>query len=192
MVNRAIFLDRDGTLNEDTGYLSDPNKVVLFPNVGEVLSLLKNDFNYLLIVISNQSGIARGLITSAQVDQVNDRINSLLEEFNVSVDKFYYCPFHPDFNTEEECRCRKPSTQMILKAVEEFEIDLSESFMIGDSISDIKCGENAGIKTILVLSGKGRESLSILQNENNMPRFVADNFLEAGNFIIKELNGAIC
>ncbi len=194
MVNRAIFLDRDGTLNEDPhpGYLADPEKVVLFPKVGEVLFRLKNEFNYLLIVVSNQSGIGRGLLSTSEVDRVNSRINSLLERFNVSIDKFYYCPYHPDFNTEEECKCRKPSALMIMKAVEDFNIDLSKSFLIGDSVSDIECGNNAGIETILVLSGNGKESLSILQNENNIPRFVATNFEKAGNFIINELNGAAC
>lgn len=191
MSNRALFLDRDGTLNEDPGYIGDPENVILFPKVGEVLSRLKNDFNFLLIVISNQSGIARGLITAAQVDKVNSKINSILKEFNISIDKFYYCPFHPDFNTAEECNCRKPSPKMIYSAAEEFDIDLSKSFFIGDSVDDIKCGEAAGVEPILVLSGNGRESLSILQNENNIPRFVAENFIEAGNFIIKELNGAI-
>ncbi|MGD8305783.1 MAG: HAD family hydrolase [Ignavibacteria bacterium] len=194
MVNRAIFLDRDGTLNEDPdpGYLADPEKVVLFPKVAEVLSRLKKEFNYLLIVVSNQSGIGRGLLTASQVDNVNSRINSLLERFNVAIDKFYYCPYHPDFNTEEECKCRKPATFMIMKAVEDFNIDLTRSFIIGDSVSDIKCGDNAGIKSILVLSGNGRESLSILQNENNIPRFVATDFEEAGNFIFNEFNGAAC
>lgn len=190
MSNRAVFLDRDGTLNEDPGYLGDPEKVKLLPFVGEVLSRLKNEFNFFLIVISNQSGIARGLITAGQVEQINEKINMLLKEFNVSVDKFYYCPFHPDFNTAEECTCRKPSTKMIDKAVEEFEIDLSKSFFIGDSAADIECGLNAGAKTILVKTGYGRETLYMLQKENKIPSFVAENFLDAGNYIMTDLNGA--
>ncbi|MCH6575508.1 MAG: HAD family hydrolase [Bacteroidetes bacterium] len=190
MSNRAVFLDRDGTLNEDPGYLGDPGKVKLLPFVGEVLTRLKNEFNYFLIVISNQSGIARGLITTEQVEQVNEKINTLLKEFKVSIDKFYYCPFHPDFSTAEECSCRKPSTEMVEKAVEEFDIDLSKSFFIGDSAADIECGMNAGIKTILVKTGYGRETLYMLQKENKIPNFVAENFLDAGNFILTDLNGA--
>lgn len=190
MSNRAVFLDRDGTLNENPGYLGDPGKVILLPFVGEVLSRLKNEFNYFLVVISNQSGIARGLITADQVEQVNEKINLLLKEFNVLIDKFYYCPFHPDFSTAEECSCRKPSTEMVEKAVEEFEIDRSKSFFIGDSVADIECGINADIKTILVKTGYGREALYMLQKENKIPNFVADNFLDAGNFIITDLNGA--
>ncbi len=190
MSNRAVFLDRDGTLNENPGYLGDPGKVKLLPFVGEVLSRLKNEFNFFLIVISNQSGIARGLITAGQVEQVNEKINMLLKEFKVSIDKFYYCPFHPDFSTVEECSCRKPSTEMVDNAVEEFDIDLSKSFFIGDSVADIECGMNAGIKTILVKTGYGRETFYMLQNGNKIPTFVAENFLDAGNYIITDLNGA--
>jgi D,D-heptose 1,7-bisphosphate phosphatase len=190
MANRAVFLDRDGTLIENPGYLGDPGKVKLLPFVAEILSRLKNEFNYYLIVISNQSGIARGLITAEQVEQVNEKINTLLREFNVSIDKFYYCPFHPDFSTKEECVCRKPSTVMVEKAVGALNIDLSESFFIGDSVADIECGMNANIRTILVKSGYGKESLYMLQKENKIPNFIAENFLDAGNFIITDLNGA--
>jgi len=190
MANRAVFLDRDGTLIENPGYLGDPGKVKLLPFVSEILSRLKNEFNYFLIVISNQSGIARGLITAEQVKQVNEKINTLLKAFNVSIDKFYYCPYHPDFSTAEECGCRKPSTEMVEKAVEEFDIDRSKSFFIGDSVADIECGMNADIKTILVKTGYGREALYMLQKENKIPNFVAENFSDAGNFIITDLNGA--
>jgi D,D-heptose 1,7-bisphosphate phosphatase len=190
MSNRAVFLDRDGTLNEDPGYLGDPEKVKLLPFVGETLSRLKNEFNYFLIVISNQSGIARGLINAEQVEQVNNQINTLLKEFNVSIDKFYYCPYHPDYSTTEECSCRKPSTEMVEKAVAEYDIDISKSFFIGDTVADIECGMNSNIKTILVKTGYGREALYMLQKENKIPNFVANNFLDAGNFIITEINGA--
>jgi len=190
MSNRAVFLDRDGTLNEDPGYLGDPEKVKLLPYVGETLSRLKNEFNYFLIVISNQSGIARGLINAEQVEQVNKQINALLKEFKVSIDKFYYCPYHPDYSTTEECSCRKPSTEMVEKAIMEFNIDISKSYFIGDTVADIECGMNSNIKTILVKTGYGREALYMLHKENKIPNFVANNFLDAGNFIITESNGA--
>ncbi len=188
-MNRAIFLDRDGTLNEDPGYLRDPNLVNLFEGVGETLSLLKNNFNFKLIVVSNQSGIARGLISNDDVNAVNKKINELLEEYNVQIDKFYYCPYHPDFNSKEECNCRKPSPEMIFQAANDFQIDLSKSYLIGDTSSDIECGMNAGCKTILVLSGYGKEYFSLLQKENKLPNFVAYNFKEAGEYIIKDLSG---
>jgi len=189
MTNRAVFLDRDGTLNIDPGYLGEADKVRLFPKVGEALSLLKNDHDFLLIVVSNQSGIARKLITRDQVDSVNSRINQLLEDHNVAIDAFYYCPFHPDFSDKKESTCRKPSPEMVLTAALDFNIDLSRSYLIGDSASDILCGLNAGVKTILVQTGEGEESLSILQKENNFPSFVAMNFFDAANFIIKDFSG---
>ncbi|UCH64908.1 MAG: HAD family hydrolase [Ignavibacterium sp.] len=189
MTNSAVFLDRDGTLNEDTGYIGDPEIVKLFPDVGETLFRLKKKLDLLFIVISNQSGIARGLITKQQVESVNQKINTLLEVFNVEIDAFYYCPYHPDYNTLVESKCRKPSPEMVLKAAKDFKIELSKSYFIGDSISDIECGLNASVKTILVKTGKGRESLSILHNENKMPNFIAENFYEAGNFIINDLYG---
>ncbi|MCH7772611.1 MAG: HAD family hydrolase [Bacteroidetes bacterium] len=188
MTNRAIFLDRDGTLNEDPGYLGDPDKVKLFPDVGKSLYRLKSEFNFFLIVISNQSGIARGLITKEQVDLVNKQINSLLMNDSVSIDAFYYCPYHPDINPPEKLNCRKPSTSMVLNAVNNYQIVLSESYFIGDSVVDVECGFNAGVKTILVLTGNGRESLSILKKENNIPSFVANTFSNACNFIIKDLS----
>jgi D,D-heptose 1,7-bisphosphate phosphatase len=186
MPNPAVFLDRDGTLNEDPGYLSDPEKVVLFPDTGSALALLKT-YGFLLIVISNQSGIARGLISRKEVDAVNDRINSMLSEYKVKIDAFYYCPAHPDYSSEEECGCRKPSPKLLFEAANEFNIDLKKSYFIGDSVSDIQCGKNAGIKTILVRTGNGEESFSILQKENNFPTFVANNLTNACNFILADI-----
>ena len=189
MTNRAVFLDRDGTLNEDTGYINDPKHVILFPDVGETLFRLKKKLDLRFIVISNQSGIARGLMTKQQVELVNQKINSLLNDFNVSIDRFYYCPHHPDLNSPEETICRKPSPEMVLKAAEDFNIELSKSYFIGDSVADIECGINASVKTILVKTGNGRESLSILHKENKIPNFVAENLFEAGNFILNDTFG---
>jgi D,D-heptose 1,7-bisphosphate phosphatase len=186
MPNLAVFLDRDGTLNEDPGYINDPEKVVLFPETGDALALLKK-YGFLLIVISNQSGIARGLMTSKDVESVNDKINNLLSEYKVKIDAFYFCPAHPDYSNEEDCECRKPSPKLIFEATKEFNIDLKKSYFIGDSIADVQCGKNAGIKTILVRTGKGGESFSILQKGNNFPTFVADNLLNACNFILADI-----
>ena len=148
MPNNAIFLDRDGTINDDPGYLGEPNKVVLLPGAGEGLSILKKRYNFKLIVISNQSGIVRGILTNEMVKNINNKINELLEKFNVQIDDFYYCPYHPEFSSEEECRCRKPSPMLIKVAAVEHNIDLSKSYFIGDMVTDIECGKNAGLKTI--------------------------------------------
>ncbi len=189
MTSHAVFLDRDGTLNEDPGYLGDPAKVKLYPDVGEALAHLKNVMGFKLIVVSNQSGIARGLITKDDVELVNMQVNKLLSDYNVSIDRFYYCPYHPDYNSEDECQCRKPSPEMVLKAARDFNVDLSKSYIIGDSNVDVECGISLNLKTILVKTGQGRESLSILQKRNKLPTFVANNFLEACNFIKNDFNG---
>lgn len=191
MKNKAIFLDRDGTLNEDPGYLKDPAKLVLLPSVGESLSLLKNDYHFKLIVVSNQSGIARGLISEENVIAINKELNKKLSSFKVQIDAFYYCPFHPEFNTEEECVCRKPSPKMIFDAANDHKIDLSLSYFIGDTVVDIEAGINAKVKTILVKTGKGMESISMLQNGNYFPSFVAENLMDACNFIINDFSGEI-
>ncbi|MGD1008161.1 MAG: HAD family hydrolase [Ignavibacteriaceae bacterium] len=179
----AVFLDRDGTLNEDPGYLGDPNLVKLLPGTGEALSLLKNEMGFKLIVVSNQSGISRGLLSKEMVDTVNNRINKLLSAYGVSIDAFYYCPFHPDFSTKEEAECRKPSPEMIFQAVRDFTIDLEGSYLVGDSVSDIECGINAGLKTILVRTGIGEESFSVLKKQNKFPTFVAQNIIEVSSII---------
>lgn len=186
MSNRAVFLDRDGTLNEDPGYISDPENVILFKETGSALYTLKRH-GFLLIVISNQSGIARGLMFSKDVDAVNEKINALLAAFKVKIDAFYYCPAHPDFSTKEECECRKPSPKMLFDAAKEFNVDLKQSYFIGDTVADVECGKNAELKTILVKTGKGVESFSILQNENNLPTFVAENLINACNFILSDI-----
>ncbi len=191
MPHHAVFLDRDGTLNEDPGYLSDPSKVKLFPGTGKALSLLKTRLNLKLIVISNQSGIGRGLISESEVDAVNSRINELLKEDKVEIDAFYYCPHHPDFSSKEEVECRKPSPFMILQASRELKIDLDGSYFIGDTPADIMCGINAGLKTVLVKTGYGKESISILQNQNIFPSFVAKNIHDACKFILEDFTGEI-
>lgn len=189
MLHKAVFLDRDGTLNEDPGYLGDPDKLVLFEDVAVSLSILKNDYHFKLIVISNQSGIARGLITNSDVIAVNSRINEKLKSSNVQIDEFYFCPHHPDFDPEKLCNCRKPSPKLIFDAAQKYEIDLSSSYFIGDSVADMNAAKNAGLKAILVKTGYGKESISILQNENNFVSFVAENLLEAAKFIIKDSTG---
>lgn len=191
MARSAVFFDRDGTLNEDPGYLGDVNLVKLFNNAGPALSILKNKLNFLLIVISNQSGIARGIITKNQVELVNKKINELLSHNHAEIDKYYYCPHHPEFNSSEECNCRKPSPELVYQAANEFDIDLKKSYFIGDSISDYECAQNAGCKFILIKTGNGLESISVLQKQNKFPSFAAANLLDAVNFIQNDFDGEI-
>jgi len=179
MKNKAIFLDRDGTLNFDPGYLDHPDKLVLLDHVPEALSLFKKH-NYKLIIISNQSGISRGLITEANLKLINEKINFLLSPHNVSIDAFYLCTHHPD----EKCGCRKPSPKLLLKAQEDLNLDLNSSYMIGDRASDLIAGQKAKCKgSILLLTGDGSKTASNLDKIN--PSFIAKNLLTAAQWIIK-------
>ncbi len=184
----ALFLDRDGTLNVDVGYVKNPEDVVLLPGVAESLRLLRDKFNFLFIVVSNQSGIARGLLQETDVLQVNARLDSLLKESaNISIDRYYWCKHHPDYGDVNDCDCRKPAPGMLLSAAEEFDIDLSHSFMIGDKISDAEAGYNAGVRSILLVPSdfSGEKDFSLLQNPDLFPNFVAYNFSEVCDLVIQ-------
>jgi len=190
MSHPTIFFDRDNTLNYDPGYLSDPNLVKLFDGVGEGIARLKRDFNFKIVVISNQSGIARGFFSEKEVIAVNNKINSILKsDFDTEIDAFYFCPFHPEFSTEEESKCRKPSSMLVVKATEELDIDLSKSYFVGDRESDIECGINAGIKTLLVNYNNDEKIIISLKNKNKRPNFIVGNFLNVCNSIIADFTG---
>ena len=154
----AIFLDRDGTLIVETGYLSEPEKVELIPGAGEaVRRLTKGGFE--LFIVTNQAGIGRGYYTEGQMHAVNERVAGEFAKFGVAFRKIYFAPEAPD----QPSRNRKPSPQMLLDARDEFRIDLATSYMVGDKVSDIECGWNAGVKcSVLVRTGYGREHESQL------------------------------
>ncbi|MDD3001251.1 MAG: HAD family hydrolase [Candidatus Riflebacteria bacterium] len=150
-MKKAIFLDRDGTLNPDPGYISDPKDFELFADVGKALSKLQKA-GYLLILVTNQSGISRGLISLPQLEAVHDKLERLLQQDGVKLDAIYYCPHHPDHPYEgiTHCNCRKPEPGLILKAISDFDIDPASSYMIGDRSSDIKIALKSSVKPILI------------------------------------------
>lgn len=154
MQNKAVFLDRDKTLIEDPGYINHPSQVRLLPGVAQALIQLKK-MGYLLVVVSNQSGVARGLVTEEVLQQIHHRLKKLLADEGAYLDAIYYCPFHPE-GVIPKYRCesdlRKPNPGMLLKAAQDLSIDLSRSWMIGDSFRDIEAGIRAGCKTILIES----------------------------------------
>lgn len=189
MPNYALFLDRDGTINFDSGYVKDPKDVVLLPGVAESIKFLKSTFHFKVIVISNQAGIAYGIMTHDDVKKVNEKINALLDDKNSLIDAFYYCPFHPDYNSEKDSECRKPSPQMIVKASKDFNIELKNSYMIGDKSSDVLCGINAGVKTILITNNE--IEINVLHNLGKKPNFVAANFKSACDFIANDFPEAV-
>lgn len=153
-MTRAVFIDRDGTINIDKDYLTDPDDVEFIEGSPEAIKLAKT-LGLKVVIISNQSGVSRGIMTTKQVDDVNARLVEMLKVRGAEVDAVYYCPHHPNYGDRIQCTCRKPGTGMLLRARDELGVDLEESFVIGDKWSDVKCGENAGSYTSLVRTGYG-------------------------------------
>ncbi len=152
---KAVFLDRDGVIIEDANLLSKKEDIKIIEGSAKAIRIL-NDKGFLVLVITNQPVVARGIITEKEVEKINnDLIERISKESGGKIDKFYFCPHHPNANLKEYrkvCECRKPSPGMILEAAKDFNIDLKESWMIGDMITDIVAGKKAGCKTIMVKS----------------------------------------
>jgi len=182
MIHKAVFCDRDGTINVDPGYLGDPNLVELFPGVADTIKKLKEELNMKIIVISNQSGIGRKYITSDQVISVNNKINLILESSDTSIDAFYFCPDNPNEISEDKS-CRKPSASMVINAATDFNIDLNSSYFVGDSEIDVECGKNAGTKTILINYNDSEEKINRLKSMGKTPDFYTKKFSEIYEFI---------
>ena len=146
-MRKAVYLDRDGTINVDKGYVYKPEDFEFIDGVPEVIKCL-NDLVYLVIVVSNQSGIARGFYTSGDVINPHKYIDNELLKYGAHIDAYYFCPHHPDFGIE--CNCRKPKTGMIEQAMKDFDINLNESWIVGDKNSDVECSSKVGIRGILI------------------------------------------
>lgn len=179
---KALFFDRDDTLIVDTGYIKSVENITLIENSAELLSYLFNEKEFLLFIISNQSGISRGLMSVNQVNFVNDFLIEEYSKFNVYFNAIYFCPYHPDIDGEEKSICRKPNPYMIVKASCDFNIDLRNSFMIGDKISDVVAGNLAGLKTVLFDYKKKLVNYS-MKNTLEYPNFIAYNFKEVTEYI---------
>ncbi len=180
---KCIFIDRDGTLNKFVGHVDKPEKLVLEEAAGNAVKMM-HDNGYLVIVITNQPVVARGMCSIEDVENIHKHMEVLLGEQGTYVDDIFYCPHHPDKGYPEEnpiykveCNCRKPKTGLIDRAVEKYNIDLSKSYMVGDSWRDIETGKNAGVKTILVETGEG------LGSHDSKPDFVAKDLVEAVTFV---------
>ena len=184
MSDKAIFLDRDDTLIEDPGYINSPEQVKLLDGVAEALVELKA-LGYKLIVVTNQSAVARGIVTEKVLGEIHKRLEQLLAEKKAFLDRIYYCPYHPDgviAKYRKESDCRKPNPGMLLRAAEEMDIDLGQSWCVGNSISDMKAGSRAGCKTILIDLPSHKQQLEPGQS---MPDYKAVNIKEVVNIIKK-------
>jgi D-glycero-D-manno-heptose 1,7-bisphosphate phosphatase len=160
LVQAAIFVDRDGTIIEDLNYPKDPKKVTLISNAAEGLRLMKEK-GYLIFVVSNQSGVGRGLITDVEFSQVHEKVCLLLQESRVEIDGFSYCFHHP----QDKCLCRKPGIELIPKTFNHQPLSWEESFTVGDKISDVDLADNLKATGCLILTGKGQESLTDLKTK---------------------------
>ena len=184
MSNKAIFLDRDDTLIEDPGYISSPDQVKLLSGAARALVELRT-MGYKLVVVTNQSAVARGIVTEKVLGQIHDRLERLLAEKNASLDGIYYCPYHPEGTVakyRKKSEYRKPSPGMLLAASDEMDIDLSKSWMVGNNTSDVEAGLEAGCKTILLDSPSRQKQFTPGQAT---PNYRAVNMTEAVNIIKK-------
>lgn len=173
---RAVFLDRDGTIMEDSSYFGDLERVVLIPGAAAALKTLQ-DAGYRLFVITNQSGVGRGYFSREAVEAIHAHLDEYFAKAGVRFDRYYVCPHHP----EDNCECRKPKPKFLLDAAGEYSLNLSRCFMVGDRESDIQAGINAGARTILVLTGAGRDMLA---KQAVKPDVVAEDIRAAATWIL--------
>ena len=183
--NIAVFLDRDGTLNEDRGYVTSPEQLVLFSGVPEALARL-NKMGVQIILVTNQSAIGRGLMTTHDLQHIHQKLADLLYAHGGRIDEVYVCPHHPD----ERCACRKPHAAMIKQAAERFFLDLSQCFFVGDKWSDLEAAHKAGVTGVLVMSSDYSEAAIKARDNGEFPiAHVAQTFVHAVDWIERELLG---
>jgi len=182
----AVFIDRDGTLNEDCGYIADPKDLVLYPFAGHAVRLL-NDNGVKAIVVTNQSTVARGYCSEQMIETIHSKLRDELHKQGAHLDAVYYCPHHPEIGGEQyqvDCCCRKPKAGMLRQAAREHNIDLERSYVIGDKTLDIEMARSVGARGALVLTGYGRDSIRRLEGKALQPDFISDNVLEAVRTIL--------
>jgi D-glycero-D-manno-heptose 1,7-bisphosphate phosphatase len=187
MKRRAVFIDRDGTISEEVGYVNHPSRFRVFPYSAPAIKLL-NENNWLAIVVTNQAGVARGYFSEDMILTIHDRLELELESNGAKLDAIYYCAHHPSVGEppyRSECDCRKPKPGLIRQAVKELVIDLNESWMVGDRYSDIELARNAGVKSAFVMSGYGRgEWEQERGNWASQPDLIAENLFAAVKAIV--------
>jgi D-glycero-D-manno-heptose 1,7-bisphosphate phosphatase len=188
MTKKAVFLDRDGTLNKEVGFPSRPSQVSIFSGSYEAVKKI-NGAGLLAIVLTNQSGVGRGLLAEEDVSSIHESMKSRFAEHGARLDAFYYCPHYAlseDSRYRRECDCRKPNPGLALRAAAEWGIDLEASYFIGDKVEDIELGFRIHAAPILVLTGYGRESLGKLRARGLEPALVAEDVLAAADWILEQ------
>ena len=181
MTQIGIFLDRDGTINEEMDFITSAKELHLIPGSAEAIREA-NKLGFKVIIITNQSGVARGLLSEEQLLNIHKNLLDQLDDLDAHIDAIYYCPHHPEFGTERyrmECECRKPNKGMLSQAAKEFGLDLNRSFVIGDRMIDVQTANNAGAIPILVLTGYGKQELDLCRQNNLRISYVAENLEDA-------------
>lgn len=182
-MDKAVFIDKDGTLVKNVPYNVDPEKVELEPFAVEALKILR-EYGFRLVIISNQAGIAHGYFSEESLEGVKDRIQQLLSP-EAAIDAFYFCPHHPEGKVTPyvlACNCRKPEPGMLIHAATDHNINLSASWMIGDILHDVEAGNKAGCQTILIDNGNETEWIT---NEQRWPSYIVKNLKEAATIILQ-------
>ena len=189
-MNKAVFLDRDGTINEEVGYLRNPADLQLIPGAGAAIKRL-NDAGMKVVLVTNQSGIARGYFSETLLHEIHARLEQMLHDEGARLDAIYYCPHHPSEGNSlytKECDCRKPGTGLIDKAVCDLDIDVKHSYVVGDKWSDVELGQRAGAHSILVKTGYGSIDEGNVRPPHLIdPDFIAYSLGEAADWITKQI-----
>jgi len=175
-MNRAVFLDRDGTINEDVGALCSKEKLRFIPRAIEALKILQKQFQ--LFIITNQAWIGKNVFSKEEYLQFSEYFEAVLRDNGITIKHIYYCPH----TKEENCICRKPNSYFMKEAEREYNIDLKDSFIIGDHQSDIEMGRELGVSSVYVLTGHGKEGVEGLSVE---PDFIAHSIYEAAGWIMR-------
>ena len=184
-MNKAVFLDRDGTIVEDVGYLNSPEQLQFIPGSIEAIKML-NEAGYKVVVITNQAGVARGLITENMLQTIDKTLHNWILNGGAHLDGVYYCPHHPEHGVypyKQACECRKPHPGLIKRAHRDLKIDLAQSYMIGDKATDLEAGKRAGTKTIFVTTGRGPEEKSKFKYK---PDNLSENLRQAVDWILRK------
>ncbi|MCK5228018.1 MAG: D-glycero-beta-D-manno-heptose 1,7-bisphosphate 7-phosphatase [Desulfobulbaceae bacterium] len=186
----AVFLDRDGTINEQMGYINHISRFHLLPNVALAIRAL-NEREVPVVVISNQSGVGRGYFPESLLTDVHEKMNRLLAEEGAKIDGLYYCPHHPEAREDVyriECDCRKPRSGMLEKAARDLNLDLAGSYVVGDRWSDLKTAERCNASGVLVLTGYGRGDLKYIgPRESLQPHYIAEDLLDGVQWILRDM-----
>jgi D-glycero-D-manno-heptose 1,7-bisphosphate phosphatase len=181
MGRAAVFLDRDGVVNCEVQYLSRPDQLELIPGAAEAILHL-NLLHIPVIVVTNQAGVARGYFTEEDVERVHIALAEMLCTQGAHIDRFFYCPHHPTQGIDRyrvNCDCRKPKPGLLYRAAEELDLELGQSAMIGDKMSDLEAGQRAGCTTVLVLTGYGCEVYERLSQQSSFPDHVCADLARA-------------